>query len=220
MSEIYIPLRERLSGNPMDLKAMVSAIHASGEVYDEDFIDSILGIPTFSDGLEIRGEPLGRGEQLTYEGTSYEVIREVLDVLKPTSEDVIYDLGSGYGRFCLYGALTTDAQFRGIEMVRHRVRAADEIKDNYRVDNASFERGNVLDYDLSDATAIFMFNPFSYNTKNRILTEIDRLGERQPLRVVMHHMEGMLLDHKIFRKVNVDWKGENIRLFETRQFAV
>ena len=75
-------------------------------------------------------------------------------------DTVFYDLGSGLGKMVAHVGLTVGAKSIGIEYSKERHGGASVMKDNYipDCDNVSFKNGNVLDFDLSDATVIYMDN--------------------------------------------------------------
>src|SRR5262245_59750810 len=98
--------------------------HHSQQPLNDRRIDRLLGLrATDVDRRLVLGELLRRegSEQFDYCGTPYDIIRQVIAWAALTPDDVFYDLGAGFGRVLLYGALTSDAQFRGIEVVRERV---------------------------------------------------------------------------------------------------
>lgn len=199
MSERYRPLSEALSQSPQDLRVMMRAIDKSNRSIDTCFVDSVLGIPI------IRGrgrEYIGMEDNLQdhdsfdfiYEGTKYNSAREILHKVKPQKDDVVYDLGSGYGRFCFYGSLTTDAAFKGIEIVERRVKAANSIKERFGIDNLTFTQGDVTEQDFSDGTIFYLFNPFypqGYSAQKRTERALRDLARKKPITIVTHHMKGM-----------------------------
>lgn len=105
---------------------MLGAIDASPFEPEDCFVDTLLGIPYIDGGIE---EDTGTQyinrynypERSKYQGTDYQVTRYLLNKVKPGPQDIVYDLGCGYGRVILYGALTTEARYRGIEIVGERV---------------------------------------------------------------------------------------------------
>lgn len=123
-------------------------------------------------------------EQYAYQGTPYELIRTFLRDLKLSSDDVLYDLGCGYGRIPLYGAMVTPAQYRGIEIVPERVAEATAIKENLTLENVDFRQGNVLDQDFSDGSVFFLFNPFTTETLEQVGEKLETLSKTKKIRVV------------------------------------
>lgn len=100
-----------------ELKKKINLIHASKTKLDDSAVNKILMIDNSepaknymeqaSSWKDLR-KKFGR-EQFYYSGTHYELIRRVIRIIKPKANDVVYDLGCGYGRFVLYGALVKGA---------------------------------------------------------------------------------------------------------------
>lgn len=81
-----------------------------------------------------------------------------------TSEDIrILDIGSGTGKFCLVGALYTDAHFTGVEYRKYQSEIASDCARIYKIPNANFLNANILDIDFADYDAFYIFNPFLEN---------------------------------------------------------
>lgn len=123
-------------------------------------------------------------EQFIYEGTPYEYARWFLHMLDPLDDDVVYDLGSGYGRVVLYGAIATSAQFKGIEIVPERVDLSREVKQRLAVPNATFVSAPVRECDFSDGTIFFLFNPFLEKTFRQTLDRLEKLAQTKRIRIV------------------------------------
>ena len=77
------------------------------------------------------------------------------------NDTVFYDLGCGLGKMVLHiGLKYNPKKSMGIEYSKERANTAKEIKEKYAKDkkNIIIEEGNVLNFDLSDATVIYMDN--------------------------------------------------------------
>ncbi len=72
----------------------------------------------------------------------------------------ILDIGSGAGKFCLIGALTTQGHFTGVEQRTSLLDVATAIAQTHRIHNAQFVRSNMLTLDWSEFNAFYFFNPF------------------------------------------------------------
>ncbi|HEY6324057.1 MAG TPA: class I SAM-dependent methyltransferase [Thermoanaerobaculia bacterium] len=59
----------------------------------------------------------------------YWVFRELFRRLEVPEEEVLLDLGSGYGRVAFYGVLLRETRVHGIELVRERVDEALRVRD-------------------------------------------------------------------------------------------
>jgi predicted RNA methylase len=88
----------------------------------------------------------------------------------------VLDIGSGVGKLCLVGALTTTATWFGIESDAEMVRVAKAAAVKLRVqDRTTFLHGDATHIDWSGFDAFYLFNPFG----ERLLGgEADALARR------------------------------------------
>ena len=121
------------------------------------------------------GSPLGAmyGE-LTPEGAAC-----VLAWLRPRHGDVLYDLGSGAGRFAMQCALELPfVSVRGIELAESRHAVARAAAERIALPNVSFCNGDFLQADLSDATLVYSGNlVFHSNFLARLGAVLSRLPQ-------------------------------------------
>jgi hypothetical protein len=75
----------------------------------------------------------------------------------------VLDVGAGAGKFCLVGALTTQAHFTGIEQRSHLVELARGLAHRYGARRASYYEGDMRDLDWQQFDAFYFFNPFAEN---------------------------------------------------------
>lgn len=75
--------------------------------------------------------------------TPVEVARRAAQLLVTSESTRVLDIGSGAGKFCLVGALTTRATFTGIEQRQHLVEVAQWIAERYRVPHVEYRHGDV-----------------------------------------------------------------------------
>lgn len=99
-------------------------------------------------------------EDFSYEATNYRMLRHLFKTLQLKSSDTFYDLGAGFGKVIIYGALTGTAQYRGIEIIRERADAGNRLIRKLGLKRAGLIPGNVLDYSLDDGDVFFIFNSF------------------------------------------------------------
>ena len=189
MPERYDALLKQIATDPSCLR-QVMAVLDQEETPDDRLLDTILGIPIFEYHIEPRSNESERefrdhygNEQFVYAGTPYNYIRDTLRCLNPQPADVVYDLGSGYGRFPLYGALTSPAQFVGVEIIPGRSRIAQAAKDRYSIGNARFVEGNVLDTDISDGTMFYLYQPFAPQTYQKVRETLYSISQRRKITV-------------------------------------
>jgi predicted RNA methylase len=89
----------------------------------------------------------------------------------------ILDVGSGVGKFCIVGALTTDAHFVGAERREDLVDIARGAASRLGISRATFVRANVDTFSFEGFDGIYLYNPF-YEQISRFLVQIDRGLER------------------------------------------
>ena len=76
----------------------------------------------------------------------------------------VLDVGSGPGKLCLVGALTTSGHFTGIEQRPKLVSAARGAASHLRVESSvSFVQGKLDEIDWSGYDAFYFYNPFMEN---------------------------------------------------------
>jgi protein-L-isoaspartate O-methyltransferase len=94
--------------------------------------------------------------------TPIEVAVRACCLLNTQPGESVLDVGSGVGKLCLIGALTTPARWIGVERVGDMVIAATEAAWRLRVTHqVDFVVGDAMDVDWSPFDAIYMFNPFA-----------------------------------------------------------
>jgi predicted RNA methylase len=84
----------------------------------------------------------------------------------------ILDIGSGVGKFCIVGALTTDAEFVGVERRGNLVSIARAAASRLGASRATFVHTNIDAYSLEGFDGIYLYNPF-YEQISRLLVQID-----------------------------------------------
>lgn len=93
--------------------------------------------------------------------TPLPVVRRAVGLLSSDRPDLrILDVGSGAGKFCLAGAMLSEARFFGIEQRPHFVRLCHQLVHHYRIPRVSFLYGNMEDLDWSRFDAAYLYNPF------------------------------------------------------------
>lgn len=93
--------------------------------------------------------------------TPIAVARRAAEILVESPETRILDIGSGVGKFCLIGALTTKAHFTGIEKNSTLVTMAKATAQRCSLSQVSFICGDALAADWRQWNAYYFFNPFA-----------------------------------------------------------
>jgi SAM-dependent methyltransferase len=72
----------------------------------------------------------------------------------------ILDIGSGPGKFCITGALTTDAVFTGVEQRQQLVEVARAVAYRIGAERARFLHADVLRFPFRRFDGFYLYNPF------------------------------------------------------------
>lgn len=102
--------------------------------------------------------PLYKG-RVPYVPTRTKFLKKGFEMLNVEENDNVVDIGSGDGRFVIYGAKRVDARFTGIEInmvlwIVSRVRNFFTWKKG----KVTWVRGNYMDIPLSGFNKVFLFN--------------------------------------------------------------
>lgn len=175
--------------SPEEVKAQVAQLHAAAQPIIDDELDNLLGLSFASQERELY-EDLRERQNNEYDGelvwpvngqdyvwTRYDAIRALTRALQLRSDDVLYDLGAGYGRLPVYAGITSPAQTRGIELVPERVEIARRAIDRLKLPNVEIIQTNVLDHDFSDGTVFYMYSPFSTATRDEVTRRLGDVAE-------------------------------------------
>lgn len=100
--------------------------------------------------------------------TPFEVAIRAAELLVTDSKTRVLDVGSGAGKFCLIGAMTTPATFCGVEQRGYLVNVCRAIASTYRIPRVSFVHENMASLDWSAFNAFYFFNPFYENINSGI----------------------------------------------------
>jgi SAM-dependent methyltransferase len=123
-----------------------------------------------------------------YITTPQDVVDRMLELAEVTSKDTVYDLGSGDGRVVITAAKKYGAHGVGIDIDKDRI---DESRRNAKDAGVSslvrFDRGDILEANVSGATVVTLYLVSSANLKLRpILTKQLPAGAR-----IVSHSFGM-----------------------------
>ena len=106
------------------------------------------------------------------------VAKRAAELLVTDATTRVLDIGSGIGKFCFIGALSTPGVFVGVEQRAHLVQAAREVAARYRIGRCRFLNGNMADIDFKLWDSFYLFNPFLEHLRHE--PPIDRTIERRP----------------------------------------
>ncbi len=89
----------------------------------------------------------------------------------------VLDVGSGAGKFCIVGALSTDAQFVGIERREQLVNIASGAASRLGATRATFIHADVATFCFEGFDGVYLYNPF-HEQISPYLPRIDATLER------------------------------------------
>ena len=107
----------------------------------------------------------------------------------------ILDVGSGAGKFCLIGALSTNGIFTGVEQRDYLVSMSRGIAERNKVERVSFVHGNMIDIDWSGYDGFYLFNPFIEN----LYEEENKIDDRVPGAWVFYAKYVRIAQRKLYR---------------------
>jgi len=141
-----------------------------------------------------------------YVPTSGGVTDAMLKLAKVTSEDVVYDLGSGDGRIVITAAKKYGARGIGIELDPELIKKANRNAQKAGVaDRVTFVQADLFKTDFSDATVVTLYLS---NSINRRLASILQRQLKPGSRIVSHRFD-----------MGDDWKPEaDVRLEGTHVY--
>ena len=123
--------------------------------------------------------------------TPQDIVDKMLELAKVTSDDVVYDLGSGDGRIVITAAQKYGAHAVGVEINPDLYRqSSDRIKELGLDDRAHIMCEDMFDVSVHRATVVMLYLLTSFNEKLRPKLEREL---RSGARIVCHdfHIPGM-----------------------------
>ena len=107
-------------------------------------------------------------KQVPYVPTPQDIVEKMLELAKVTSDDVVYDLGSGDGRIVITAAQKYGAHAVGVEINPDLYRqSSDRIKESGLSDRAHIVCEDMFNVSLSRATVVTLYLLTSFNEKLR-----------------------------------------------------
>ena len=135
--------------------------------------------------------PAGQGlagatliKKVPYVPTPQDIVEKMLELAKVTSDDVVYDLGSGDGRIVITAAQKYGAHAVGVEINPDLYRqSSDRIKELGLDDRAHIMCEDMFDVSVHRATVVTLYLLTSFNEKLRPKLEREL---RPGTRIVCH----------------------------------
>jgi len=155
-----------------------------------------------------------RTPDVVYVGSPRDVVAKMLDMVKVTKDDVLYDLGCGDGRIVVAAAKKYGCRGIGYDINPVRVREAlESVKRNGVEDLVKIERKDIFTLDLSEASVITLYLLPSMNVK--LVPQLQKL--KPGSRIVAHDyaIEGYPADKTITMTSKEDAVEHYIYLWTT-----
>ncbi|MFO8099512.1 MAG: methyltransferase domain-containing protein [Salinibacter sp.] len=117
---------------------------------------------------EVEVSPAESESDVPFVESPQPVVDSMLTLADVSEDDVVYDLGSGDGRFPITAARTYGARGVGIEIQSDLVeKARANAEDAGVADRVDFREGDLFDADISDATVVTLYLLPDVNLKLR-----------------------------------------------------
>ncbi len=106
------------------------------------------------------------GHQTGYGASPLRILQKSISELPLKKGDTVLDVGSGWGRILMTGALLyPDLNFSGVEYVQERANFMNQALDKMKISNAQNKQmdasGSEIESEVKKAKAVFLFNSFS-----------------------------------------------------------
>lgn len=141
-------------------------------------------LPAGTDGWA----PVSLDDGMLYEATPYLLLGEILRTLDLHENDVFVDLGCGKGRTLCMAGRTSVCRVVGVEqdpafldVARRNLEAMPGLRAEVEL-----VEGLAQEFDLSDTTVLFLFNPFGAQTLEQVIARLTTslAASPRPLRIV------------------------------------
>jgi SAM-dependent methyltransferase len=92
--------------------------------------------------------------------TPIEIIKESIHWVSKFPNIKILDVGSGVGKFCVYGSLLSKHEFTGVEIRKNLVEISNDLANKFSTKRVQFIHSNITEIDFSNYNCIYYYNPF------------------------------------------------------------
>ncbi|MGF1589356.1 MAG: SAM-dependent methyltransferase [Pleurocapsa sp.] len=157
----------------------------------------------------VQTQPTTDAPTVPYVPTPENVVNQMLELANVSSDDVLYDLGSGDGRIPITAAAKYGARGTGVEIDPELVqRSRDNAEAANVADNVEFLQQDLFQTDLSEATVVtlYLLPDINLELRPKLLRELQPgtrvvshdfdMGEWQPEEVVQ--VQGPTRQHTIY----------------------
>ncbi len=122
------------------------------------------------------------GHQIGYGTTPLAVVKKTLADIPLQSGDTVLDVGSGWGRIVMGGAIThPQFNFTGVEFVGKRADYVQQQISKLEISNAKSSQGDAsaasIEKDIAQAKVLFLFNSFSKPALELFLERVKKVAQ-------------------------------------------
>jgi SAM-dependent methyltransferase len=177
-----MPPRQPLSFD--ELRLFLADFHSNGRLVDDELVDTMMGLnrAPCERLLSLGTLLITFGQHRMQLGDlGYAVIRDLYHALAPSREDVILDLGSGYGRIGIYGGVLFGQRVVGIEIVPERVAEAMRVRNALGLNTVSFLQGDILTAAWPEASIYLLLNTDFPPTMPALIARLHQLSKSRSL---------------------------------------
>jgi precorrin-6B methylase 2 len=153
--------------------------------YSTKLIDRMLNIDTVTLPIKAIDHDTRFGDSQRIDAYSYLKLWKYLNLLKPSGEDVVFDIGCGMGRILCVCACRPVRKCIGIEISSELAERARENAHQLKSRKAPIEIivADAAEADYSEGTIYCLFNPFGTKTLEVVLERIHQSIRRCPRRI-------------------------------------
>jgi hypothetical protein len=119
--------------------------------------------------------------------TPYSELKEICDLLNPTTGSLLLDLGAGYGRLgIVLHALYPGSKFKGYEYVAERVEEGAKILNDLKCTHAELIQVDLTleDFSLPEADFYFIYDYGTIKHIRQTLKQIELMAGRKKFKVI------------------------------------
>lgn len=182
-------IRRQILAHPEIVKGYFRSFYEGTADFADAELDALLGLRYSETEDQIKDDSYSNIDYNIHvpkekSQSDYKKIKAVFKDLNLGKSDKFYDLGSGYGRVVVVGALLNPAaQFKGIEIVSERVKQAKRYSGAFKLKNLALAANDVRREDFSDGTVFYMFHPFP-GIMDEVLSSLHKISNSKRIRIV------------------------------------
>lgn len=134
-------------------------------------------LPINSDAAFDRLVPLELRHLSAVHWTPSDVAIRIAALLSPQADECVLDVGSGIGKLCITGALSSPGTWVGVELSESLVLAARKLAALLGVaERAEFIHGDAFELDWTGFDALYLYNPFEVSLTGPVALTDGEIG--------------------------------------------